>query len=160
MLSAIHESAHAVAAYISKYHFLIGDISLQSDDLGETFVSLSKKKVIAAKLPVDLNVIMKNKDVLTDIAVIFYSGYFAEVFYSKKNNLKVDISFSKNDFNTVMELEKKGGINLDKDEINQITVKLIEENWNAIEALANVLENKKKILAVDVIELLDSNFNI
>ncbi|OQP53498.1 hypothetical protein [Niastella populi] len=103
LITALHEAAHVVCAYLSKFHYLIGNVCLTSDLTGETFVTLSKSKLIVegkAEMPG----IENDCDVAIDAAIIFYAGFEAEKVYSHKSGISPDKSHSMNDYNYVDQL--------------------------------------------------------
>jgi len=73
-LTAIHEAGHTVAAYLSKYHFLLGEITLSSDTNGETFVTLSAKKV-KKEAKTLTQYFLQDPEIIEDLAVVYFAGF-------------------------------------------------------------------------------------
>lgn len=161
-LTALHEAAHVVIAYLSSYHFLQGDITLTSDTTGLTFVTLNRKKILAMdKEPIAA--ISSDPDVVEDAAIIFYAGLEAERIFCREHNIALDESHSANDYNHVDELVEQStpALEVDKDSIVAFSKRAVLANWEPIKAVAELLLTSKNstISAVEAIELLDMGFN-
>ena len=161
-LAAIHEAAHVVVAYLSKYHFLVKFINLTSDTNGETFVSLSNKKLINAGKKLNDSV-LKEPELIEDAAIIFYAGFEAETLYCNNNAVEIDISFSRNDYNNINSLIKNSNspLKTSKEKLISNTRIIIEDNWFAIEKIAEAIlgSNNNILYAIDAIEILDNIYN-
>jgi len=159
-LTALHEAAHVVTTYFSGYHSLVGKICINYDTTGETFVSLSKKKINAMGKGQDTT-IMKDPEVVIDAAIIFYSGFEAEKIYCKKINVKPNISFSMNDYNNVDELINNAdpSVAITKEKLIEFSNKIVNRQWNTIETVAEqLLQSKNNCLeAFEVLDILDRN---
>ena len=102
-VTALHEAAHAVTTHISKFHSLIDDVSIFSATTGETFISLSKTKLISQGK--SLLHTMKDDEVVEDRAIIMYAGLEAEKIYCEKyKGVPLDINYSANDYGIVDEV--------------------------------------------------------
>jgi hypothetical protein len=156
-LTAIHEAAHTVTAYLSKYHFLTKVIALTSDQSGETFVTLSKKKLAKLQKPLIAET-SKDPDIVKDAATIYYSGFEAEKIFSEKNSIATDISFSKNDYEHIEFLiQESNDITIDKLELQKESFIIVNSNWSAICQIAEQLlsASGNSVDAVHIIEILD-----
>jgi len=160
-LTAIHEAAHSVLAYLSSYHFLTGEIKLTSDSTGVTFVTLSKKKLLATGKEVTPS-IASELEVIEDAATIFYAGLEAERIFCIKNSLTLDESHSKNDYNYIENLFKNSNHSLEerKDLIIEFCRTSVLQNWEAIKEIADILikSENNSIDSVYAIEFLDQGF--
>lgn len=158
-LTTIHEAAHVVTAYLSKYHFLAAQITLSSETNGETFVSLNGKK-LSKEAKTFSPLIMQDVEVIDDCAIIYYSGFEAEKIYSAQMNLPINISFSMNDYNYVDDLilNANSAMNMSKEDLISKTHQVVLENWDAIEIISNaILEMPNKSLdASDAVDILDT----
>ena len=161
-LTAIHEAAHVVTAYLSKYHFLLGQITLSSDTNGETFVSLSSKKINKEAKEATQS-ILQDPEIIEDVAVIYFAGLEAEKIYCEKNSSTVDSSFSMNDHNFVDNLIANANTPLTKTKDNLITItqELVRNNWATIDTISEAIlkATNKSLDAVDAIEILDRAYN-
>jgi archaellum component FlaF (FlaF/FlaG flagellin family) len=158
-LTALHEAAHVVCAYLSDYHSLVSQINLNSDSTGETFVSLSRFKILEkGKLPSDNSI--TDPEIILDAAIIFYAGFEAEKIYCNKTNSKADISHSINDYNLVETLLLKGNtsINIDKEEAKNTSQLIVKNYLDAIEEIANLLLESKSIESYTAIDYLKISF--
>lgn len=160
-LTALHEAAHVVLSYLSSYHFLAGDITLTSDSTGETFVSLSKRKLLLEGKEITA-VTASDPEVVEDAAIIFYAGLEAERIYCEKNRITLDESHSANDYNYVEELIGKSDpvFEGDRNSLIAFSREAVLANWEPITLIAEFLQksHNNSISAVTAIEILDQGF--
>jgi hypothetical protein len=164
-ITAHHEAAHAVLTHISKFHSLIGVIRLASEDIGDTFVSLSKRKLARAGKPTDLEV-LTDPDYVEDASTIYLAGFAAELHYCKLNaqlpeNYILNRTYSDNDYNAVKELISKAGLPKDKMSFYETQASaVVVGNWRHIQEFAGLIlnSNGNTVDAVDAMDYLDSVF--
>lgn len=85
--AAFHEARHAIAAWKSKYHSLVGTISLADYGAGDTLVSVSKHKLQVGGKSLSTTIV-EDPDVAKDFAVVLSAGLVAEqVAASKGENI-------------------------------------------------------------------------
>lgn len=162
-LTSLHEAAHAVLSYLSSYHFLTADIKLTSNSTGVTYVTLSRKKILAEGKEYTANIVF-DPDVIEDAAIIFYAGLEAEKIYCEEISIEVDESHSLNDYNYVDELIENSSkdFEVDKDSLIAFSRIAVLANWEPIKIISNLLMQSENntIDAVTVIEMLDQGFGI
>lgn len=160
-LTALHEAAHVVATYLSLYHNLIGNISLISDTTGETFVTISRRKIDQSG-KISTNNIQFDPDLIIDAAIIFYAGFEAEKIYCQKYNQTPDISHSLNDYNRVRDLINNANGEMEISNVNLISLskQIVVEYWDAILTIADqILNSQNRTLeAIDAVETLNKGF--
>jgi len=164
-ITAHHEAAHAVLTHISKFHSLIGAIRLASEDIGDTFFSLSKKKLARAGKPTDLGM-LTDPDYIEEASVICLAGFAAELHYCRLNsqvsgNYIPGRSYSDNDYNTVKELISKAGLPKDKISFYEKQAsEAVARNWRHMQELAGLIlnSNGNTLDAVDAMDYLNSVF--
>lgn len=161
-LTAIHEGAHVVTAYLSKYHFITGQISLFSDTEGETFVTLSRKKIRNSNKQISEE-LFKDIEIVKDAAIVFYSGFESEKIYNDENGIEVEKEYSMNDYNNVNELIKNclAPQTIKTEELILESKMVVTENWLAITKIsAALLEAQRNSLnAEDAIQILDAHYD-
>jgi len=158
-LTALHEAAHVVCAFLSDYHSLVGQINLNSDSTGETFVSLSKSKILEKdKLPSDNS--STDPEIIFDAAIIFYAGFEAEKIYCNKTKTIADKSHSINDYNLVDTLLNQGNnsIEIDKEAARNTSQLIVKNYWEPIEEIANLLIKSKSLESFEAIDYLKIGF--
>ncbi len=134
--AAYHEAAHAVLAYNSKFHALVGEISLAQYGAGDIYISLSKSKRKAAGVtpnPID-------KEITKDLAVILCGGLAGETIASKNDNtLSPNPSCAIPDHQLATQQLQGAGLSEEYDCYEQSAIKELESNWATVERLADYL---------------------
>lgn len=161
-MTSLHEAAHVVTAYLSKFHFLFGPISLTSNTNGEAFVTLSRSKLTKQSKQFT-NDIVHDPEIIEDLAIIFFAGLEAEKIYCEKQTIKLDSSFSINDYNYIDRLiaDAKPQFLVSKDYLVSHSHNIVEKNWIAIDKISEEILNasNNSLNAVDAIEILDNFYN-
>ena len=161
-ITAIHEAAHLVMAYLSDFYFLQGAVYLVNHDVGETTVTLSKKKLGKAGKPLNPTVVQE-LEVALDAMRIYYAGLEAERIYCTKHGFKLDDSYSKNDLNRIDEiaLDIIPSYNVSRNLVIQQTKDKVLHNWQAIEQVSEQLLASPDGITdvIDVIMFLDMGYN-
>lgn len=160
-LTSLHEAAHVVLAYLSSYHFLTGDIRLTSDSTGETFVTLSKRKLLEQGKEISAHT-ASDPEIIEDAAIIFYAGLEAERIYCEQNNITLDESHSANDYNYVQQLIENSNPRFEGDRNSLIAFsrEAVLANWEPINQLADFLQlsTNNSLSAFTAVEILDLGF--
>jgi len=160
-LTAFHEAAHAVLAHVSQFYSLIGYIQLYSRDIGDTYVSLSRRKLAQAGKPTDISVLV-DPDIVQDGSLIYLAGYASEKHYYRiildRCTQLPDRSYPENDYAVVRQLIENAGFSsniLSGFEVQASNS--VEQRWHTIELLASmILRSENRTLdAIDAIEFLD-----
>jgi hypothetical protein len=159
-LTALHEAAHVVTTYLSEYHFLTGEVSLQSAITGETFVALSTTKLQSKqKFSSDA---MRDPEVVKDVAVIFYAGFEAEKIYCDRyKSVPLNDYYSQNDFNAVDELIRNShDPTINKTLLKEKSKGIIIEHWLLIWETSQQLiqSDNKSIYSYDLTGALNAYF--
>jgi hypothetical protein len=154
-ITAAHEAAHVVMAYLSDYHFLIGNVKLFQHDSGVTFVTLSKGKLSERGLN-NIHDPYSNMEIVFDVIQIYYAGLEAEKILCGRNNLIIEDSYSSDDLLKIENLIAaiNPPINVDKNGLQKLTATKVLKQWEAIEDVAKILlqgENGE----TDVVGLID-----
>jgi hypothetical protein len=155
-ITAYHEAAHAVVAYLSQYHGLIGGLSLTSPETGDALIRLSRKKLLAAGKQVD-NTALDDPEVRIDAAVIRLAGYAAEEHYASMHpdqDVEPNKSFSANDYAEARGLIGDAGVRRLEPQVRA----LVSSEWAAIQALAAKLEAEGVLEAIDALDLLNAGY--
>jgi|GEM_PF-5234468 len=160
-LTSLHEAAHVVLSYLSSYHFLTGDITLTSDSTGETFVTLSKRKLLEEGKEISAGTV-SDPDIIADAATIFYAGLEAERIFCEQNNIDLDESHSANDYNQVDMLIENSVPEFETD-VNKLIAfsrEAVLANWEPITQFAQLLQDSpdNSISAFTAIKFLDLGF--
>lgn len=147
-----HEAAHAVAAYLSTYHGLLGNFSANADGSGDATVRLSRRKVTAAGIA--LLGAEDHRQVRREGAMIRLVGFAAEVRLASMGDSLADRSMSGNDY---MEAERLIG-QVHVEEVAREAGEFVESQWDAIADLAIVLEERGVLDSVDVLDILNLKY--
>jgi hypothetical protein len=160
-LTSLHEAAHVVLSYLSSYHFLTGDIRLTSDSTGETFVTLSRRKLLLEGKEISVDT-ASDPEVIEDAAIIFYAGLEAERIYCEQNNISLDESHSANDYNYVDQLIDNSNppFETNRNSLIAFSHQAVLANWEPITQIAEFLQHShnNSVDAITAIEILDEGF--
>jgi hypothetical protein len=154
--AAFHEAGHAVAAYRSRFHNIVGTINLEEYGAGEIYVSLSKKKLVAGGKPTDQSA-QKDKEVAADLAVVLCSGLVAERMAEKsETGLKANPKCAELDHELASQQLSGAGLSKKFDLHEAAAVRLLEMEWNLVTALADHLFGKVSVDPVEVLAFIES----
>lgn len=160
--TALHEAAHIVSAYLSRFHSLTGDICLESELTAATFVTLSRSKVVSEgrDANVNYNNLINDPEIAFDKAVILYSGYEAERKYCQMTNIEPSDEYSKNDFNDAEESLNNTNQFQNISFAKETSKLLVEKYWEPIDNIADIIlkSNNKCIEALTAIDYLNKGF--
>lgn len=155
--AAFHEAGHAVAAYRSRFHNIVGPINLAEYGAGEILVSLSEAKLAASGKPTDPSV-QSDKEVAVDLAIVLCSGLVAERMAEKRNTgLKANPKCAEPDHIIAVQQLSGAGLSKKFDLHEQAAGKLLESEWDLISALADYLFENASVQPVQVLEFIESN---
>jgi hypothetical protein len=154
--AAFHEAGHAVAAYRSRFHDVIGPINLADYGQGEIYVSLSKKKLATSGKSIDESA-QSDKEVAIDLAVILCSGLAAERLAEKNDaELMSNPACAERDHLLAAEQLSGAGLSEKFDLHEQAATRLLENEWSLVTALAEHLHKKVSVDPGDVIAFIES----
>lgn len=153
--AAFHESGHAVAAFRSRFHRIVGPISLAEYGAGEVFISLSNSKLRAAGLPIDSSS-QKIREVVEDLAVVLCAGLVAEQLAAKHDSsLKANPSCATPDHDLLRQQLSQAGLSKHFDLHEEAAKKILNDEWELVESLAAYLYSKISADPTEVIAFLE-----
>ncbi len=153
--AAYHEASHAVVANLSIFHSLVDQIDLKNYGSGETFISLSKRKLIAKGKSADSSN-QHDKEVIIDMVVILCAGIVGEEIASEKHEAIIpDSTCSEPDKEFALELLQEAGLDDNLNIYNKSARKILVDEWDNVESLANALFQENSMLAIDVLDMLN-----
>lgn len=155
LLTAYHEAAHTVVAYISAFHSPIGEMRLLNIDTGDTFVMLSRSKLGLAGKAVEATS-ADDPEVRTEFALILLAGLAAERHLQSRvdgaAHLQPDASLAANDYSAAAAAVGIEAIPV----LESGALDIVAKHWGAIDLLARTLLKDGIIGAVEVIDVLDA----
>lgn len=154
--AAFHEAGHAIAAHRSKFHALVGPINLQQYGAGEVFVSLSKKKLQAARKPVTA-ASQTDKEVATDLAVVLCAGLVSEHLAEERAGLKANPNCATPDYELMKQQLVNAGLSARFDHHETSARQLLEAEWALLSCVADFLYSNVVSDPVDVIDLIEQH---
>jgi hypothetical protein len=156
-----------VLAYLSDYHHIAG-ISpiIIRDDSADSFVSMSHKKLALMHKGGDKEDLVRDEDIVSDLAVICLAGYVGEEMYYKNigedtNTPAPDKSYSQNDYFAVEQMMINAGMEPNRLSEFEIQARAnVEKNWDSISNLADewINSGSDSLDPVDIVEFLDQIF--
>lgn len=153
--AAFHEAGHAVAAYWSRYHSLIRRVSLQDYGAGQTYISLSKKKLAAESKPVS-SAMEADADVTSDYVVILSAGLVAEEIAEElEDGITANELCACQDREFIKQRLLDAGLAPEPARYETEARKLLRSRWGQVVGLASLLYRNVETDAVDVIEFLE-----
>lgn len=153
--AAFHEAGHAVAAWYSRFHSVVGPIRLANYGAGEAYISLSKSKTQAVGITPS-EALRTDPDVVKDLAVVLVAGLAAEKIAAELNpDLTPNEECAKPDYNLLHQM--LGGARLSKktDRYEGLARDLLTSRWVIVEGLATRLFNEGAMSPVDIHEHLE-----
>lgn len=153
--AAFHEAGHAVAAHLSKFHAVVGGINLEYYGAGEIFVSLSKTKLTVNGKATDASS-ERDKEVATDLAVVLSAGLVAErIAETKDSNLSANPQCAELDHKSMKRQLEGAGLSTKFDRHEEAAKKLLEDNWDLVNVVAEYLFDNQSVDAVDLREFIE-----
>jgi hypothetical protein len=141
--AAFHEAGHAVMAYLATYHGLVAGIDLQDYGSGEIYVGLLKSKCVSAGVPSTAET-AKRPEVAMDLGRILVAGLVAEVIAAERDaSLTPNPSCALPDHDLLRQQLMIAGLSRKFDRLEVATRTTLEENWSAVEELAEFLFSNK-----------------
>jgi ATP-dependent Zn protease len=154
--AAFHEAGHAVIAHLSRFHAIIGGINLENYGAGEIFVSLSKTKLAANGKATDASS-QRDKEVATDLAVVLSAGLVAEhIAESKDSNLSANPQCAEPDHELMKQQLEGAGLSKKFDRHEEAARKLLEDNWDLVNELAEHLFENQSVDAVYLRDFIEA----
>lgn len=157
--AAFHEAGHAIAAHRSKFHALVGPINLQQYGAGEVFVSLSKSKLQAAGKPVTV-ASQKDKEVVTDLAVVLCAGLVSERLAEERAGLKANPNCAVPDHDLMKQQLVNAGLSARFDRHESSVRQMLESEWALVSSLADFLYQNVATDPTDVIEFIEQHTHL
>lgn len=140
--AAYHEAAHAVLAYHSKYHALVGGINLLDYGAGEVYASPCKSKCAAKGKPYDANA-RKDKDMARDIAIVLCAGLAGERLAAEHDsNLIPNPTCAEPDHELTEQVLQLAGLSKKYDHYEAQARDLLKLHWPTVDHLAKYLFEK------------------
>lgn len=154
--AAYHEAGHAVAAYRSKFHNVIGTINLADYGAGEIFIFLSKSKLATYGKSNDQK-LQYDKEVAVDLAVVLCAGLVAERIAERLGDgITANTACAEPDHSLQKAQLKMAGLSQNYD-LHETTARcLLESEWSLVAELAAMLLKKTSVDAIEVIEFFES----
>jgi hypothetical protein len=135
--AAFHEAGHVVAAIHSKYHSIVGSISIEDYGAGEAFVCVSKRKCLAAGKQAS----QTDPDLVRDFAVILKAGLAAEMIAERTDTSVFSDPRASNADDALLEQQlRSAGIAPTPDVFLASARELLELHWEQVDALAKQLD--------------------
>jgi len=158
--AAFHEAGHAVAAYRSRFHSIVGTIKLAEYGAGQADVSLSKKKLVASGKPANQAAQM-DKEVAADLAVVYCAGLVAERIAERMElGLKANPKCAEPDHVSALQQLSAAGLSQKLDLHERAAERLLEKDWNLVAALAENLLASGSADAADVLAFLNAQTGV
>ncbi|MFZ6732438.1 hypothetical protein ACO0LG_10985 [Undibacterium sp. Ji42W] len=157
LAAAYYQAGIAVVAHHSKYHRVIGDITLLNFGSGETFISLSRSKCIENGMPPHEE--SKNDpDVSKDLAIILSAGTVAEHIGSESDaNIKPSKNASGSEYMKAVE-KIKNTEHSQKYDFHHANARLeLEKHWDSVERLAQLLFKNTTATSEDIDIILNNH---
>ncbi|OUJ14855.1 hypothetical protein HK27_13005 [Acetobacter orientalis] len=154
--AAFHEAGHAVAAHLSKFHAILGGINLENYGAGEIFVSLSRRKLVANGKAADASS-ARDKEVVADLVVVLSAGVVAErIAEMKDSDLSANPQSAEPDHELIKAQLESAGLPEKFDRHEEAAKRLLEENWDLVNELAEYLFENKSVEVVDLLEFIEA----
>jgi hypothetical protein len=153
--AAFHEAGHAVVAYRSRFHNIVGPINLAAYGSGEIFVSLSRTKLqTQGKTPTAAAA--RDKEVAVDLAVVLCAGLAAErLAECREPGIVASPECAVPDHELLRQQLAGAGLSQKFDRHEQAARQQLEAEWPLVLALANHLLEKTYVGAADVTAFIE-----
>lgn len=153
--AAFHEAGHAVAAYRSRFHNVVGEINLSAYGAGEIYVSLSKRKLTAEGKPADPSV-QRDKEVAKDLAVVLAAGLVAERLAQERDgDLKANPMCAEPDYILMLEHLNAAGLSKKFNVHEEAAKAVLTGDWSLVNALATYLFSELRVDPASVHQFIE-----
>ncbi len=137
--AAFHEAGHAVMAYLATYHGLVAGIDLKDYGAGEIYVGLLKSKCVSAGVPATAET-AKRPEVAIDLGRVLVAGLVAELIAAERDeSLSPNPICARPDHDLMRQQLMNAGLSKKFDRLEVVTRRTLEENWSAVDELAEFL---------------------
>lgn len=155
--AAFHEAGHAIAAYRSSYHNVVGPINLAEYGSGEIYVSLSRKKLQAMGKAPDASS-AKDKEVAIDLAVVLAAGLVAERLAEvREQGIIANPGCALPDHELMRQQLAEAGLSKKFDKHESTAAQLLEAEWALVRSLADYLHANTSAMPEDVTAFIESH---
>jgi len=152
--AAYHEAGHAILAYASRFHRLVGQINLANYGQGAPSISLSKGKLSKEGKPLTQDVEL-DQDVAKDFALILVGGLVAKQLAKTFNEgIAPNAKCAEPDYNSLRQRLSDAGLPDHSRCFEFEAQDLLKLPWDQIQKIVELLMDQGFADAEDVIELL------
>lgn len=154
--AAFHEAGHAVVAYFSKFHRVVGPINLAQYGSGEIFVALSKGKVTAAGKQIDES-LSRQPDVAVDLAIVLCAGLVCERLAEEREaDIKSNADCAMPDHELMRQVLQSANLSKKFDCHELKSKQLLDQHWSLVVELADALYSARSMDALSIEEFIDA----
>jgi len=155
--AAFHEAGHAVTAHRSRFHAIVGPINLADYGSGQAYVSLSKRKLLAAGKSVSQAAAV-DREVAIDLAVVLAAGLVAErIAAGREAGLTPAPACAAPDHKLAAQILTGAGLPFDIASHEESAGLLLEQEWGLVTALAEHLLRHVSLDPLDDIDFMDDH---
>ena len=152
--AAFHEAGHIIVAFLSKYHSLTGQISVDAYGHGAASVTLSKSKLEAGGKSPDLSS-RTDKEVVRDLGPILVAGLEAEKIAAEQGKISsANEVAARLDYELLAQELVAAGLSKKTDVAEQHARSILREEWQLVESLASHIHRSAVLDAMDAVELI------
>lgn len=149
-----HEACHATLAERSRFHRLVGAINLAEYGQGETYVSLSKQKLVAAGKP-PTAAAAQDPEVARDLALILVAGYVGEqIAATLDNSIVPNLDCAAPDHELARQQLSAAGLPEDFSSFEIEARCLLEAEWPRVRLVADYLLQNVRAQPDDILPML------
>ena len=158
--AAFHEAGHAVVAYRSRFHNIVGPINLAEYGSGEIYVSLSRVKLQAQGKASEASA-EKDKEVAVDLAVVLSAGLVAERLAEVRGQgTTANPECSAPDHEMLQQQLVGAGLSKKFDRHEGTAKQLLESEWPLVAALSAYLFERISVEAEDVTVFIEQHQSV
>jgi hypothetical protein len=155
--AAFHEAGHAVAAYRSRFHFIVGPISLAGYGSGEIYVAQSRSKCVAAGKASDHSA-QKDPEVAADLALVLSAGLVSErIAHERDPAIRPNPECAIPDHDLMRQQLARAGLSKKFDQHEKTARELLESNWALVDALAEFLLARVNVQPEEVLKFIEGH---
>lgn len=155
--AAFHEAGHALAAYRSSYHNVVGPINLAAYGSGEIYISLSRKKLHAKGKTPDASA-ARDADVAIDLAVVLAAGLVAEqIAEVREQGIVANPECALPDHELLQQQLVQAGLSKKFNRHESTAAQFLEAEWALVHALADYLHANTSVMPADVTAFIESH---